>query len=222
MSASDRVGALSGAAFVVFANIGNTIGQDPKLGDYPSGQNILDGYRRMATSAPMQLGWSLELLGWTSLLVFVAYVYTRGRGAGWLAAAGLAGGVTAVAAKFASIAPEVATYILRDSMAPATALALSKVSLASFIIFTLPIGLFLVCGAAAAMAMHRVGRVIGWAGVVIGAASIVVVVFTGPRIDSGFSPMFLIAMVWILVASVVWGFSRTRAGTPRKVEATVA
>jgi hypothetical protein len=208
VSVLDRVGAFSGAAFFVLGNIGNAISQDPEMPDDPTGQDVLDGFARLSTSVTAQIGLGLELLAFTALLVFMAYIYSRGREAGWLAVAGVAGGVTAIAVKLASASSDLAVYILRDSIDPGTALTLSKMSLVSFMIFNLPIGLFLVCGAAAAMITHRLNRVMGWTGVVIGAASILVVVITGPRIDSGFSPTFLAAMLWMLVVSVLWGFSR--------------
>jgi hypothetical protein len=222
VSPSGRLGALSGAAFVVLGNIGSMLGQDPKLPDDPSGQEVLDSARRMAGSVPEQVGIGMELLAWTALLVFVAYAYTRGRRAGWPAVAGVAGGVTAIAIKLASAGSTFAVYLLKGTMSPATALALSTMSLVSFIVFTLPFGLFLVCAAAAAMITRDLGRVIGWAGIVIGAASILLVVFTGPRIDSGFSPTFLLAMVWVLVTSVVWGFSRSRVEAPHAAGAVHA
>jgi drug/metabolite transporter (DMT)-like permease len=68
------------------------------------------------------------------------------------------------------------------------------------------------------MITHQLNRWIGWAGVLIGVASILVVAVTGPRIDSGFSPTFLAAMLWMLVASVVWGFSRKSSRTRPRVD----
>jgi|tagenome__1003787_1003787.scaffolds.fasta_scaffold20620182_2 hypothetical protein len=222
MSALDRVGALSGAAFVVLGNIGNTLHSSVVV-DGPTGKAILDSYGRLAVSPAAQAGYGLELIAWMLLLVFVSYVYSLGRGAGWLAIAGVAGGVTAVAIKVGSASFDIATYILRDSMDPATALALAKMSLVAFMIFTLPIGLFLVAGAGAAMITHGVGPVIGWSGVAIGAACIAFAAVSGPRIESGFSPTFLVAFVWILIVSLVWGFSRSRrAPTREDIPAAVA
>jgi hypothetical protein len=218
MSALDRVGAFSGAAFLILGNLGTLVNQTQGVPDNATGQDILDWNARLSTSVSAQIGLSLELLAFTGLLVFVAYVYTRGREAGWLAVAGVVGGATAIAVKLASVGSDLAIYILRDSMDPDTALALAKMSLVSFMIFTMPFGLFLLCGAAAAMITYRINRVIGWAGVVIGAASILYVVVMGPRIDSGFSPTFLLAMLWMLVASLVWGFSRSDRKTPSRVD----
>ena len=214
MNALDRVGAFSGAAWVVLGNLGNSLINGAVV-DGPTGKDILDGYARLATNVPAQAGYGLGLLSWMAALVFIAYVYTRGREAGWLAVAGIAGGVTAVAIKVGSEAFNIAAYILRDSMDPATALALAKMSLVAFMIFTLPIGLFLAAGAGAAMITHRINPIIGWSGVAIGAACMAFAAISGPRVESGFSPTFLVAGVWILVASLVWGFSRSRATATR-------
>ena len=63
-----------------------------------------------------QIGIGVELLGLTALVIFVAYVYTRTRAAGWLAVAALAGGTITFAVKFASVAPWITPYLLRDEM----------------------------------------------------------------------------------------------------------
>ena len=88
---------------------------------------------------------------------------------------------------------------------------LITLNLVSFMIDILPAGIFVACGAAAAMITHSLGRVLGWAGVVIGAVNVVAAVVVGPRIEGVFSPTFLLAIVWILVVSLRWGFARNRA-----------
>ena len=45
----------------------------------------------------------------------------------------------------------------------------------------------------------------------VGAANVVAAVVVGPRIEGVFSPTFLLAIVWILVVSLRWGFARNRA-----------
>jgi hypothetical protein len=63
MNAMDRVGALSGAAYVILANIGNTLGQDPNLPASPTGEETLPSYARLAEDVVRQVGLSVELLG---------------------------------------------------------------------------------------------------------------------------------------------------------------
>ncbi len=211
MNAMDRVGAFSGAAYFVLANIGNTLGQDASLPENATGREILDSYGRLAGDVSRQIGIGVELLGLAAWVVFVAYVYSRTRAAGWLAVAALVGGTISIAVKFASFAPWITPYLLRDDMNPETARMLTTLNLVSFMIDILPAGIFVACGAAAAMITHSLGRVLGWAGVVIGAVNVFAAVVVGPRIEGVFSPTFLLAIVWILVVSLRWGFARNRA-----------
>jgi hypothetical protein len=214
MNAMNRVGAFSGAAYLILANIGNTLGQDASLPENPTGREILDSYGHLADDAVRQVGISVELLGFAAWVIFVAYVYSRTRAASWLAVAALAGGTITMAVKFASFAPVVTVYLLRDDMDPKTARMLTTLNLVSYMIDILPAGLFVACGAAAAMITHSLGRVLGWAGVVVGAVNVVAAVVVGPRIEGVFSPMFLLAIVWILVVSLRWGFSRNGTKPP--------
>ena len=211
MNAMDRVGAFSGTAYFVLANVGNTLGQDASLPENATGQEILDSYGHLAGDVSRQIGIGVEMLGLAAWVVFVAYVYSRTRAAGWLAVAALVGGTISIAVKFASFAPWITPYLLRDDMNPETARMLITLNLVSFMIDILPAGIFVACGAAAAMITHSLGRVLGWAGVVIGAVNVFAAVVVGPRIEGVFSPTFLLATVWILVVSLRWGFARNRA-----------
>lgn len=211
MNAMDRVGAFSGAAYFVLGNIGNTLLQDASLPENPTGREILDSYGRLAGDMSRQLGISVELLGLTAGVIFVAYVYTRTRSAGWLGVAALAGGAIEIALKLASATPAITIYLLRDDMDPEAARTLTALSLVFYMVHILPAGIFVACGAAAAMITHSLGRVLGWAGVVIGAVNVFAAVVVGPRIEGVFSPTFLLAIVWILVVSLRWGFARNRA-----------
>jgi hypothetical protein len=210
MNAMDRVGAFSGAAWFVLGNIGNTLGQDASLSENPTGREILDSYGRLAGDALRQIGMGVELLGVVAWVIFVAYVYSRTRAAGWLGIAALVGGTISIAVKFASFAPWITPYLLRDDMTPETARMFTTLNLVSFMIDILPAGIFVACGAAAAMITHSLGRVLGWAGVVVGAVNVVAAIVVGPRIEGVFSPTFLLAIVWILVVSLRWGFARNR------------
>jgi hypothetical protein len=214
MNAMNRVGAFSGAAYFVLGNIGNTIGQDASLPESPTGQQVLDSSRRLVDDAVRQIGIGVELLGLTALAVFVAYVYTRTRAAGWLGVAALAGGTIMVALKLASATPALTIYLLRDDMTAGTAQMLWGLALVLYMIHILPAGIFVACGAAAAMITHSLGRVLGWVGVVIGVANVVAAVVVGYRIQGVFSPTFLFAGIWMLVVSLRWGFARNRTKAP--------
>lgn len=218
MNAMDRVGAFSGAAYFVLGNIGNTLGQDASVPENATGREILDSYGRLAGDVSRQIGFGVELLGLAAWVVFVAYVYSRTRAAGWLGVAALVGGTISIAVKFASFAPLITIYLLREDMTPETARMLTTLNLIWFMIDILPAGIFVACGAAAAMNTHSLGRVLGWAGVVIGAVNVFAAVVVGPRIEGVFSPTFLLAAVWILVVSLRWGFARNRANVVTTAE----
>ena len=95
----DRVGAFSGAAYFVLANIGLAIASDPELPDEPTGQESLDGLTRLAANPLAQATTSLELLAFVAWMVFFAYMAWRVRAAGWLAAVVLVAGITHIAVK---------------------------------------------------------------------------------------------------------------------------
>lgn len=212
MKTMDRLGALSGAAYFVLANVAIAVENDPGLPDAPTGQEVLDSWGRLASNPLAQAAISLELLAFVAWMVFIGYVCWRVRDAGWLAAAALVGGIVEIAVKIGSDAPLVTGYVLRAEISPEQALVLSQIGLVSFMVDLLPAGLFVLCAAAAAFKTQELGRVLVWSGVVIGAGNIIVAVVTGINIgQSGFSPSFLLVLLWELVVSVYWGFFRSPA-----------
>lgn len=222
MTAMDRIGALSGAAYFILANAAIAIENDPGLPDAPTGQQILDSWGRWATNPLVQVANSLELFAFVAWMVFISYFCWRVRDAGWLAAAALIGGIIEIAVKIGSVAPLITGYLLRAEISPEQALVLSQIGLVAFMVDLLPAGLFVLCAAAAALKTQELGRVLAWTGMVIGAGNIIVAVLTGINIgQSGFSPSFLLVLLWELVLSVYWGFFRSpaqklaAAGTPR-------
>jgi uncharacterized membrane protein YagU involved in acid resistance len=208
----DRLGALSGAAYFVLANVAIAVGNDPGLPDAATGQEILDSWARLASNPLAQVAISLELLAFVAWMVFLGYVCWRVRDAGWLAAAALVGGIVEIAVKIGSDAPLVTGYLLRAEISPEQALVLSQIGLVAFMVDLLPAGLFVLCAAAAALKTQELGRILAWSGLVIGAGNIIVAVVTGVNIgQSGFSPSFLLVLLWELVISVYWGFFRSPA-----------
>jgi hypothetical protein len=171
------VGAASGAAFVVLILVGNGIAED---GGNPA------------------LGVPLELLGFAALSCFVAYVATRLRAvSGWAPALALVAGVTTLAVKLGSAAPYLAAEY--GEVGPDVAAGLVAASDAAFVVNWLPHGLFVVALAIVAMQGRHLSQAIGWAGVVVGLATIAAVpVSTGEP----FVIPFLLSLLWLLVASV--------------------
>ncbi|TQJ40037.1 hypothetical protein FBY33_2077 [Arthrobacter sp. SLBN-112] len=222
MTAMDRIGAFSGAGYFILANAAIAVENDPALPDAPTGQEILDSWGRWASSPLVQAAISLELFAFVAWMVFVGYVCWRVRDAGWLAAAALVGGIVEIAVKIGSDAPLVTGFLLRAEISPEQALVLSQIGLVAFMLDLLPAGLFVLCAAAAALKTQELGRLMAWTGVAIGAGNVTVAVVTGINIgQSGFSPSFLLVLLWELVLSVYWGFFRSpaeklaAAATPR-------
>lgn len=218
VTAMDRVGAFSGVAYFAFANIGMVIGSDPELPDQPTGQESLDGLNRLAANPLAQAAISLEFVALLAWMVFIGYVAWRVRAAGWLTAVVLVAGITQIAVKVGSLAPLMTAYVLRDQVSPEHALVIAHTSLAAFMIMVLPAGLFVLAAAIAALRTRELGRILAWAGIVIGVAAIIMATVTGLNIGrAGFSPAYLLVGFWELAISLAWGFARSRPKVPAAV-----
>lgn len=209
MGVTERVAALSGAAYMVLANISmNAAGSASEV---PTGQESLDTMHRIASDPMARVMVGVHLLAIVPWMVFIGYVCWRVRAAGLLAAVALVGGLVGIAVKLGSFPLFATAYSLRDEISPETAHVLDQMNLISFMISVMPAGLFVLCAAAAALSSHQLGRVLGWSGIVIGAANIVVPVVTWPDMgQSAFSLSFVFLGVWELVVSLRWGFARSR------------
>jgi hypothetical protein len=208
----DRCGALTGAAFVVLANVGNAMSTDASPQPNPAhspGQQNIDYLHWLAGSPSGQLGVTLELVGFAAWMLFVGYLCTRVRAGGWLATAALAGGVVSIAVKIGSGASLFAGYVLRDEISPETARVLDSMGGAAFVLDWLPIGLFVACAAGAALATRTVGQVLGWGGVLAGTIAVGFTAVTGLHVLDANALPFLVCLLWILVVSVRLGIQRT-------------
>ena len=208
----DRCGALTGAAYVGLIVVGNALSTDnspvPRDG-HPSGQQDIDYLHWLAGSVSGQIGLTLELFGFAAFMLFIGYVSTRIRSAGWLSAAALAGGVVAIAVKLASGGPIFAAYVLRDTISPETARVLTDTGATAFVLDWLPTGLFVACAAGAALASGTVGRVLGWGGVAVGTVAVAATAVTGLHVMGANALPFLLCLLWILAVSVRLGIQRT-------------
>ncbi|MBT2523833.1 hypothetical protein [Arthrobacter sp. ISL-28] len=210
MTAMDRIGAFSGAAYFVLGNAAIAIGADRQLPDAPTGQESLDALGRMAANPAAQAAISIELLSFVAWMTFVGYVCWRLRAAGWLAAVALVAGIVELAVKLGSAGPLIAGYSLRDHMSPEQAAILTEINKADFFVGLLPAGLFVLFAAFAALKTQQLGRVLAWSGIAIGAANIITAAVIGVNIpESGFAPSFLLVLLWELVLSLRWGFAHT-------------
>ncbi|KRE52954.1 hypothetical protein ASG92_25130 [Arthrobacter sp. Soil736] len=213
MKATDRTGALSGAVFVLLGLAGNGLSQQPGQPDRPTGEETLKSWDWYAGNPVAQVAVSMELFGFLAWMVFVAYLFTRARDAGWLATAALVGGIAAISIKIGSLAPTATVYLLRDELSPESAHILGYLSGTGFMAHVLAAGFFVAAAAAAAMKAGAVGRIIGWAGIAFGVINMAVIIIGGVNMDRSFyAPSFLLVLLWILVASLWLAFRRDRSG----------
>jgi hypothetical protein len=225
---ADRLGAASGAAYVLLINVGNQMasGSGPA---HPTGQQDLADFSRSPGLAE-NIGFTLELLGLLAFMFFLGWFVSslrrRGGSAEWLAGvAGLAGVVT-LAVKLGSAAPILTGEVDHGQLSPTFARVLADMNGSAFVVTFLPYGVFLLASGLAILGSGWLGRVSGWTAVVFGALGIVVPLLT--HLDpAGTNPMpFVLGMLWVLVVSVrlAWRGPRTPtvdAPTVEPVAATV-
>jgi hypothetical protein len=171
-----RIGAISGVVYAVLVLAGN--------GLYTGGST--------------QLGFVVEMVGYAALASFVAYVATTFRaGAAWPAMVALVGGTASLAVKLGGWA---AARAAEQTEVTETAAALIAIDEAAWTIAWLPLGLFVVGLAAAALVTRRFHPAIAWTGIVIGSGCALAVAIPG---DEPFAVPFLLSLLWIIIASIV-------------------
>ncbi|HYH77450.1 MAG TPA: hypothetical protein VD841_08145 [Arthrobacter sp.] len=219
MTAMDRAGAFGGAAYVVLAIIGSTLVGEGSTGAESPGQMILDEQQRMAENPWTRVAFAVLILAQLAFIVFIGYLYSRLRNAGWLAATALVGGIAALMANFLSMSIVITVFVLRNDISPELARALIDLDGAGHMVQLLPLGVLALFASAAALVTHALGRVLGWAGIAIGATSIVMLAATGlPANEDFFLWPFLLVVLWMAVISLRWGFARNHP----KVRAAVS
>jgi hypothetical protein len=208
---SDRLAAACGAATILLLMVGgDVLGTPPgEQSAHPTGQQDLANLEWVASTPSAQVGVGLELLGFALMIVFISYLSTRVRDAGWLATAALAGGIMEVAIKLGSGAPMFTAYLLRDEISPETARVLIDMNGAAFVLSWLPMGVFVACAAGAGLAVGLLGRVLGWGGVIVGVATVIVTAATGVHILSAIFVPFLLCALWVLLVSLRLAFQRS-------------
>ncbi len=202
---SDRLGALSGAAYVLLILVGNQIATGGSQDPHPTGAQDLADF---AASRPPSrvIGETMEFLGFLAFMFFVGWLTQalrhRGGAAAWLANTAAIAGTTVLAVKIASILPMAAGMLDHAEMSPATARVLADMNGAGFVITFLPFGVFLVAGGAAILSSGLLGRVAGWFAVAIGGVCVALTLATGVNpVETNPMP-FLAGLLWMLVISV--------------------
>jgi hypothetical protein len=217
---SDRLGALSGAAYVVLIIVGNSLaaaGED----SHPTGAQVIDQTNRMADSTSASIGFGLELLGFVAFAFFIAYLHghLRKAGADWLAGVAAVGGVLTLAIKLGSAAPMVTLVAERKTIDPDLAKILNLLNGASFVITFISFGVMLLGAGLAGLASGGLGRITSWIAVGLGAVGIVLPELT--KMDPyNTNPIpFLLGLVWVLVVSIRLGVTRR---APERIQELVA
>lgn len=209
ITAMDRVGAFSGAAYVLLANVSGALVGVGSNGAESPGQLILDEQQRIAENPWTPAAFAMAVLAQLAFMMFVGYLYSRLRDAGWLATTALFGGITAIIANLTSMSIVITVFVLREDISPELARALVDLDGAGHLTQLLPLGVFALFASAAALVTRALGRVLSWAGMAIGATSIVMLAATGlPANEDFFLWPFLLILVWELVISLRWGFAR--------------
>ncbi|MET4639401.1 hypothetical protein [Mycetocola sp. 2940] len=211
MKAIDRVGAFSGAAYVLLANLSAAlVGVGPEGAESP-GQRVLDESQRIAENPWARLSLALVVLATMAFMMFVGYLCSLVRNAGWLATTALVGGILAIMANLASMTIVFTIAALRDDLSPEVARVLETGDGAGHLAQLLSYGVFAFFASAAALVTRMLGRVLSWAGMAVGATSIVVLAASGlPASDEFFLWPFLLVILWIVVISLRLGFARNR------------
>lgn len=202
-----RVGAATGAAFVVAIFVGNslaTAGQSQA--SHPSGQEVLNDVAWAASSTAATIGFVLELVGFVLFMIFVGYLWgvlhrdTGGRDIA--AGTSLVAAITMLAIKLGSAAPIIALSLDRDHLSPEFAQVLNDINSSAFIVSWLPFAVFVGSLAVALHVAGLVGRPTAYVGLIVGVVGVGLAVL-GFKDPLGANPLaFLAGMLWLVVVAV--------------------
>ncbi|MCU1446711.1 hypothetical protein [Cryobacterium sp.] len=219
MKALERVGAFSGAAWVLLANLSSAMVGEGSGGGGSPGQRTLDEAERIAENPWTRPAYFLVILGTMALIMFVGYLCWRVREGGWVATTAMVAGTAAIIANLISTSIVITISVLRDELSPELAHALEDLDGAGHLVQSLPLGVFVLFASVGALMTRALGRVLGWAGVAVGATSIIVFAASGlPDTDDIFAWPFLLVLLWVAVVSLRLGFVRTRNTAPTPAE----
>jgi hypothetical protein len=205
----DRLGAVTGAAFVVLILVGNqmaTAGSGQSA--HPTGDQVLRDAAHEVSSASVTAGVALEVLGFAAFLVFLGYLAdvlrhpSGGRRGSIAAGAGIVSGAVMVAVKLGSAAPIMTLWVDHSTISPQLALVLNDLGAVAFVISWLPFAVFVAGAAAALRRAGLVGRPTAYCGVVLGAAGLVLTIIGIHDPLSANPQAFLLGLLWLLAVSV--------------------
>src|SRR3954469_18526360 len=216
-----RVGAASGIVYVGLIVLGGQIGPAAGIPAMNASPHTIGTY--ITYHPPTTAQWAgvyLEVLALLAFVVFVSYLWRvlrdAERGDGWLAGVALAGGLLSATLKLASLpAALAALYRADDGISPQVATALIDMNNIAFVLTWAPTGLMLAATAGVALRTGVLSRRFAWSAIAIAVgllASLPIAASTEP-------PTFMLALIWIVAASVVL---LRRVETPDAVPAGIA
>lgn len=205
MTAWDRLGALSGAAYVLLILVGSGIAtQNGQQSNDPTGAQVLKYLDYSINSTAAHIGHAMEILGFVAFAVFLAWFVPVLRRAGgpapWLANVALVGGIATIAVKIGSVTPEMALEVERAHLTPGLAQIVYAMAGAGFVISFLTFAMLMLGAGASVLSSGVLGRFAGWSAVLLGVAGYAVVA-TANSLNANPMP-FLLGLLWILVVSV--------------------
>lgn len=204
MHAIDRLGAFSGAIYILFINLASAVSA-------PSGaQRELDWLR---SGTPLvRIALALVLLGFAALAMFVGYLYSRTREAGWPAVTAAIAGTVTVALSLAAAGVTLSVIALQDVVSAPMVRVLDALEGGLFVVEAFSSGIFVFAVAWAALANKVFGRTLSYAGMAIGVITVLDIALTSSDLRGDlFAWPFLLVMLWVAVISLRLGFARTRA-----------
>ena len=172
-----RLGALSGVLYVVLL-MGST-----------------------STGSDAQIVIALELIAILLFLPFLGYLYSvlrRAEGEGaWLSPTAFGAGLVDLTIKLGSIAPGFASRT--EGFDPQLHQALEKMNSVAFIVTMLPLGVMMAAVAVVALKTHVMPLWLGLLAAITAPACLV----NGMFLDAEFGPVFLLVLLWVMLASIV-------------------
>ena len=199
-----RQGAASGIAYVGLIMVAGTLGPANGIPTLDASPQAIGAY--ITNNPPTTGQWAavyLEVLALLALVVFVAYLWRVLRDAeredGWLSGVALAGGLLTATLKIASLPAAFAALYRADDAIPApVATALIDMNSAAFALTWATTALMLAATGAVVLTTSVLPRWLGYSGLGTAAALLVSLPFfvSDP-------PTFLLALLWIVAASVV-------------------
>jgi hypothetical protein len=220
---SHRGIAASGIAFVLLVILGNALqgktAETPTPGSAPS-----EVAAHLAANPPTTSFWigtGLEVIALLALAVFAVGLWSVLRAAAddgpWPTLA-LAGGVVAVAIKLGSLAPAYVAYARADEeLDPQLGAALLDMNSAAFALTGAGVALMLIGAAAAIAATRALPRWVAYSAAGVSGLLILTLPFA---VATGFSPGFMLFMLWVLAGSIAMARDRTRSRTATKTSAS--